>query len=135
MKPKYKRLFLLLSIICFAFLYVGLLLYKFSDNLEFFFPPSELHKIKPGKISRVGGLVVKKTFEEKNNNRYEFIITDHKADLTIHYQGVLPALFREGQGIIARGVLVDNIFIAKELLAKHDEYYIPKEVQNSLNSK
>lgn len=132
MKPKHKRLIVILSGLVVGFLYIGVMLNKFSDNLEFFFSPSDFHKITPGKIVRVGGLVSKKILEEKLCNSYEFIITDNKADLIIKYKGKLPALFREGQGVIARGKLENNIFIANELLTKHDEYYVPKEVKDAL---
>ena len=113
---------------------IGLILKVFNDNIVFFFGPTDLivKQIKPStNIMRIGGLVKEKSIK-KNNHSTEFIITDGKNDLLISYQGILPTLFKEGQGTVATGYLMATHFQAKELLAKHDENYMPKEVEQTL---
>ena len=108
----------------------------FNQNIIFFFTPTELQKnIDIAKESnvRVGGLVQDKSIKKINDDTVEFIITDLTEQVTITYSGILPALFKEGQGTIVLGKLQDNnIFKAQELLAKHDENYMPKEVVDAL---
>jgi cytochrome c-type biogenesis protein CcmE len=108
---------------------------NFRDSIVFFYSPAELQNIKtnPKKIIRVGGMV--KTGSIKYlSGKIEFIITDYKADLKISYQGIKPDLFREEQGTIAKGYLGNNgVFIAKELLTKHDEKYMPPEVKKAID--
>ncbi len=88
-------------------------------------PPSKINEIEQGKELRVGGLVKIDSINKIAADKISFVITDNIKDLEILYQGVLPALFREGQGIIAIGQLSDGKFIARQLLAKHDENYRP----------
>ena len=135
MKQKYKRLKLVLIAMIFVVIGLWLILDNFNQNIVFFFTPTELQqKYTPGKIVRVGGLVQENSIIKMNAGlTTEFIITDTQTDLTISFTGLLPNLFREKQGIVAKGKLVNNIFIAEELLAKHDENYMPKEITNSLN--
>ena len=131
MKPKYKRLKLIfIMIICTSF-GLWLILKNFNDNIVFFFSPTELKNHTTTQIIRVGGLVESNSIK-KHHNLVEFKITDQQNDLIIHYKGILPNLFREGQGIVAKGQLKEDIFIADELLAKHDENYMPKEVAKAL---
>ncbi|MCC8467536.1 MAG: cytochrome c maturation protein CcmE, partial [Rickettsia endosymbiont of Eriopis connexa] len=87
--------------------------------------PSKINEIEQGKELRVGGLVKTNSINKIAADKISFVITDNIKDLEILYQGVLPALFREGQGIIAIGQLSDRKFIARQLLAKHDENYRP----------
>lgn len=109
---------------------VYFILSSLNDNIVFFHPPAEIHKIKSGHTkARVGGLVKVGSINQYDDGIITFTITDHIADLKIEYRGILPALFREKQGIVAEGKLVTpNLFIAKKLLAKHDENYIPPEL-------
>jgi len=111
------------------------IVFNFKDNIVFFYSPSELSsvKIKDQQIVRVGGLV-KEGSIKSNGNNLEFVITDLKADLTIKYSGIKPDLFREKQGTVAKGVWNQgaNIFIASELLTKHDEKYMPPEVKKAI---
>lgn len=132
MKPKYKRLrYIILAIICLS-VGVWLILKNLNENIVFFFSPAELmHKNVIDQTIRVGGLVKVGSIIKKDQS-LEFTITDNKAELIIRFQGIPPNLFREKQGIVARGKLVDEIFIADELLAKHDENYMPKEITQSL---
>lgn len=132
MKPKYKRLRYFLISILFISLALWLILRNFNENIVFFFSPTDLSsKNMQGQIIRVGGLV-KEGSIKRNDQILEFIITDNNNDLIIKFEGVAPNLFREKQGIIAKGKIVNKIFIASELLAKHDENYMPKEVADSL---
>lgn len=134
MKAKYKRLqLILIAIICAGF-GLWLILKNFNENIVFFYSPTEL-KVKSvnNQLIRVGGLVsVNSIIKIEDGLTTQFIITDNKNDLVVRFKGVLPNLFRENQGIVAKGKLVDDIFIANELLAKHDENYMPKEVTKAL---
>ncbi len=132
MKPKYKRLKYILISIIFAVLGLWLILKNFNENIIFFFSPTELQHHSVGdKLIRVGGLVTSIT-KVPNTSITEFMITDNQTNLTIKYTGLLPNLFREDQGIVAKGKLKNGIFIAEELLAKHDENYMPQEIAQSL---
>lgn len=135
MKQKYKRLTLITISILIASFGLWLILDNFNQNITFFYTPAQLdQKNITNKIIRVGGLVKSNSIAKLNNGlTTEFIITDAREDLIIRYTGILPNLFRENQGIVAKGKLVDNIFIAEELLAKHDENYMPKEITNGIN--
>ncbi|WP_341749049.1 cytochrome c maturation protein CcmE [Candidatus Tisiphia endosymbiont of Sialis lutaria] len=106
---------------------VYMILYNLEDNIVFFYPPSKVNELKLGKEFRVGGLVKVGSVKKITADKVHFVITDDIKDLEISYQGVLPALFRERQGVIAVGKLLDNIFIARELLTKHDENYSPAQ--------
>jgi cytochrome c-type biogenesis protein CcmE len=104
-----------------------------EDNIVFFYPPSDIEKITNAKTKiRVGGLVKENSVVILSANKIRFTITDYKNTLIIEYTGILPALFREKQGIVAEGTFVDGVFEAKNLLAKHDENYMPPEVVKTL---
>ena len=117
---------------------VYIILSNLNDNIVFFYPPSEIAKIrsKAGKV-RVGGLVKKDSIIKLSDKKILFTITDHLADLQVEYQGILPALFRENQGIVAEGALILNTttFKASKLLTKHDENYMPPELKNMEQNK
>ncbi|MGX6960694.1 MAG: cytochrome c maturation protein CcmE [Rickettsia endosymbiont of Pentastiridius leporinus] len=114
-------------IICFCSICLGIsiILYNLEQNIVFFLPPSKINEIEQGKELRVGGIVKADSVNKIAADKISFVITDNIKDLEILYQGVLPALFRERQGIIAIGKLSDGKFIAWQLLAKHDENYRP----------
>lgn len=103
------------------------ILYNLEDSIVFFYPPSKIN-INSNSEFRVGGLVKKGSIHKEAANKISFIITDGVKDLQISYQGILPALFRENQGIVATGRLSENVFIAHELLTKHDENYSPPNI-------
>jgi cytochrome c-type biogenesis protein CcmE len=115
-----------------------LALTAFRDNVLYFYSPSDVTagKVPAGRTFRVGGMVDKgSVLREPGSLEVKFIVTDFAHDVTVKYTGVLPDLFREGQGVIARGHLVDSqghVFVADEVLAKHDEKYMPPEVAESL---
>ncbi len=105
----------------------------FSENLLYYFSPTDVTegKAPEGKSFRLGGLVSMNSVK-RDGIKVTFDVTDNANSFTIKYEGILPDLFREGQGIITTGSLVDGIFIATEVLAKHDENYMPPEVAASL---
>ncbi|KAJ6644953.1 Cytochrome c-type biogenesis protein CcmE [Pseudolycoriella hygida] len=104
---------------------IYMILHNLKDNITFFYPPSKINAVKTGQEFRVGGLVKVGSIEKEAPNRVNFIITDNIKELAVTYQGLLPALFRENQGIVAAGKINNNVFIARELLTKHDENYSP----------
>lgn len=135
MKSKNKRLIFIASIFSISLLTVFFIIDNFRSNIVFFYSPSEIMPEKNhGKTIRVGGLVKEKSLIKISNLEIEFVVTDLKNDLKINYRGITPNLFREGQGVIAKGIfnVKENKFIAKELLVKHDEKYMPPEVKKSL---
>ena len=106
------------------------------DSIVFFFSPTEMIERAPGPEQRlrVGGLVVEGSVERLEGGSVAFAVTDGATDQRIVFAGILPDLFREGQGIIAEGRLIDRVFEAEEVLAKHDEQYMPKEVAEALKA-
>jgi cytochrome c-type biogenesis protein CcmE len=114
----------------------ALALVAFRDNLLFFYSPSELHagKVADGQHFRLGGLVVQGSLQHLPDGRtITFTVTDTVYDVPVRYVGIVPDLFREGQGVVANGrVGPDGTFVADELLAKHDEKYMPPEVAKAL---
>lgn len=136
MKPKHRRLY----VVALALLALGtaaaLVLNAFEDNLVFFYSPSDLEQkqVAIGQSIRVGGLVEEGSVE-KSGIDVRFRITDGARAVPVAFTGVLPDLFREGQGIVSFGRLgVDGTFRAEEVLAKHDENYMPKEVADALKA-
>jgi cytochrome c-type biogenesis protein CcmE len=113
----------------------GLALYALSDNIVFFYSPSELvaKNVAPGAHLRIGGLVETGTVVKSGDDKLAFAITDGSKTIEVTYQGQTPDLFREGQGVVAEGILeAPNAFRADTILAKHDERYMPREVVESL---
>lgn len=138
MKRKTKRLWIVLgTMTCFA-LAITLILSAFSNNLVYFKAPSQLinHPTEKGTTIRLGGMVVANSLRYSHKDQTptaQFKVTDGQAAIKVHYTGILPDLFREGQSVIAIGSLdQNNIFTANEVLAKHDETYMPKEVAEAL---
>ena len=112
----------------------GLILTAVEDNIVFFFSPSDLKSrpVTADQRLRVGGLVEDGSVK-KDGEVVRFVVTDNAEKLTIQYTGILPDLFREGQGIVAEGKLgTDGVFMASDVLAKHDENYMPPEVAEAL---
>ena len=114
----------------------AMVLSAFNDNLVFFYSPSDLaaKEIEPGRRIRIGGLVEKQSLQREANGRsVDFRVTDGKTDILVVFDGALPDLFREGQGVVAEGRLrTDGVFVASNVLAKHDEKYMPSEVADAL---
>lgn len=130
-----RRAILIISILFLGFLGVGLVIYSFNNNLVFFYSPSEVPQSMSNKVIRVGGMVKQNSVVTKDLRFHEFVITDYSQDLTIRYEGILPNLFKEGQGVVAKGRMALGYFVADEILAKHDENYMPKEVYESLKKR
>jgi cytochrome c-type biogenesis protein CcmE len=120
-----------------AILGVVIILYTFNDNLLFFYTPSQLEpkaQAINGKEIRLGGLVKEGSYHKEGSNIHYFIVHDNNAEKAVRFIGILPNLFKEGQGIIATGrfYINESIFDTKEILAKHDENYIPREVYEEM---
>jgi cytochrome c-type biogenesis protein CcmE len=116
---------------------VGLVLYAMRDSIVFFYSPSEVAKmqIAPGQRFRLGGLVETGSVVRGEGTTVRFVVTDRANTLPVIYIGMLPDLFREGQGVVAEGVLEPNgVFHADSVLAKHDENYMPPEVAKKLKA-
>ncbi|MED5387307.1 MAG: cytochrome c maturation protein CcmE [Pseudomonadota bacterium] len=131
-----QRLILVISILVGLAVACGLMFYALRQNINLFFTPQQ---VMAGEAPletqmRVGGLVeTGSVVRDQETLDVQFVLTDGKGRFTVHYQGILPDLFREGQGIVANGTLVSpNRFEAEEVLAKHDETYMPPEVQDAL---
>lgn len=136
MTPRRRRMALVGLIVLGMAGAVALAVNAFNDNLLYFYTPSDLvaGKAPADRVFRVGGLVTKGSFKrEAGSMEARFQVTDMKQNVTISYSGLLPDLFREGQGIIARGRMGENgTFVAEEVLAKHDENYMPPDVAKAL---
>ncbi len=113
----------------------ALILASLQDSIAFFATPSELaaREVEPGKTFRIGGLVVEGSVVREPDGTVRFAVTDTVEQVPVVYRGMLPDLFREGQGVVALGKLGDDgVFVASEVLAKHDERYMPREVSDAL---
>mgnify|MGYP005647949267 FL=1 len=136
MNPKYKRLLILFLILSILGVATKLVLMALEENIIYFYTPNELKK-KYGNVKnienkiRIGGLVLEDSVVI-NKTESIFEITDKKDNIKVFFKGQLPDLFREGQGIVAEGILKDNKLIANQVLAKHDENYMPPEVADAL---
>jgi cytochrome c-type biogenesis protein CcmE len=114
---------------------VGLALYALRDNVVFFYGPTEVAEkaVPPGTRLRIGGLIAEGSIVKAADEKVTFAITDMKTTVHVSYTGPLPDLFREGQGVVAEGVLeAPGQFRADKVLAKHDEKYMPREVADAL---
>lgn len=131
-----KRLYLVLGIVAGVAIAAALALQAFRSNVMFFFDPSQVAagEVTQGKRFRLGGMVEQGSVQRVSGTlETRFVVTDFKHALNVTYTGVLPDLFKEGQGVVAHGSLDDRgIFVADEVLAKHDEKYMPPEVERSL---
>ena len=136
MNAKYRRLFITIIVILTLGLATKLILMALEDNIVYFYTPNDLiekfgdTKNIQNKI-RIGGLVLESSIK-KEGEKSIFMITDRKKEVKVVFKGPLPDLFREGQGIVAEGMFQNNNFIASEVLAKHDENYMPPEVADAL---
>ena len=134
MSRRQRRLVLIGLCLAVLGLAAALALSALRDTIVFFHSPSEIaeKKIEPGTRIRIGGLVKEGTLK-RDGLQSRFDVTDGGASLPVTYSGVLPDLFREGQGIVAQGTIGANgVFVASEVLAKHDEAYMPPEVADAL---
>jgi cytochrome c-type biogenesis protein CcmE len=138
MTPRRKRLVLVLGIIAGVSVAGGLALSAFRQNVTFFFDPTQVTSgaVATGERFRLGGMVTKGSVQRAPGSlEVHFVVTDFKHDVPVSYTGVLPDLFREGQGVVAHGKMSGTTFVADEVLAKHDEKYMPPEVAKSLKKR
>jgi cytochrome c-type biogenesis protein CcmE len=139
MKPARKQRLMLIALVVIGIgVATTFALKSFNENLMYFFSTTDVldGKAPKGTLFRLGGMVVKGTVERPNDGMMvRFKLTDFNKEVMVEYTGILPDLFREGQGIVAHGKLDGRgVFIAEEVLAKHDENYMPPEVKNSLKN-
>lgn len=135
MTRKQRRAVLIGTCLGVLALAVGLVLVALRDSIVFFYTPSEVAEkhLDPGLRFRLGGLVEDGSVKRGEGTAVSFVITDKRETLPVTYTGVLPDLFREGQGVVAEGMLnSDGVFNADSVLAKHDENYMPPEVAKKL---
>ena len=135
MSLRFQRLILILLTLIILGAAILLIMFNTKQNIVFFYTPSELleENIDPNKKLRIGGYVKKLSFVEKSLNKYEFKITDNVNDLLIFYEGMLPDLFREEQGIVIEGFINKNKnIVASKVYAKHDENYMPASIKKEL---
>ena len=135
MSLRFQRFILILLTLVMLGAALLLILFNTKQNIVFFYTPSELleNNISLDKKLRIGGYVKKSSFAEKSLNNYEFKITDNTNDLVIFYNGMLPDLFREEQGIVIEGFMdKNNNIIASKVYAKHDENYMPASLKKEL---
>ncbi|AXK80793.1 cytochrome c maturation protein CcmE [Pseudolabrys taiwanensis] len=135
MTRKQRRLVLIGGSVGVLALALALVLFSLSDSIVFFNSPTDIAEKhpSPGTRMRIGGLVKPGSLERGSDLRIRFAVTDGNHDVTVRYQGIVPDLFREGQGVVAEGKLEpDGTIVADTVLAKHDERYMPREVVDAL---
>ncbi len=133
MSKRQKRLLSVIFLLLSSTLIVFLGIRAFNENLLYFYSPNDIkqNKAPTNKSFRIGGMVVNDSVV-RNGLTSKFKITDTLDTILVTYTGILPDLFREGQGIIATGIMKNNVFVAQEVLAKHDENYMPPEVADAM---
>ncbi|MGF0536743.1 cytochrome c maturation protein CcmE [Agrobacterium sp. ES01] len=135
MTRKQKRLTVILGGMGFIFAAVLLVMFAFGQSVAYFYMPSDLqtNHVGPGTRIRLGGLVEDGSVKRGGGSTVTFAVTDGKNTVPVTYTGILPDLFREGQGVVTEGTFESgNVFVADTVLAKHDENYMPKEVADRL---
>ncbi len=134
MTRKRRRLYIVLAGMVLLSGAVALVLTALDENLSYFYSPSDIAEAPQGRSIRLGGLVEEESVERQANGvTVTFRITDLAESIAVTYKGLLPDLFSEGQGVITEGTLgPDGVFVAREVLAKHDETYMPREVADAL---
>ncbi|MFM9890008.1 MAG: cytochrome c maturation protein CcmE [Rickettsiales bacterium] len=140
MKPKHARLRFVLGSVVIMALAVALMLRSFNDSLVFFYTPTQLQQKRTdsgfdaNRELRIGGLVMAGSVKNEPDGGITFTVTDLSHSLHVRYRGLLPSLFREGQGVVADGTLDGDTLNARVILAKHDETYLPREVVEQLKA-
>ena len=133
MKPRQKRLAIVGGLVVVVGTATALVLNAFQSNLVFFYSPSQIaaHEAPESRTFRLGGLVQQGSVK-REGTQVTFLVTDTAKTVPVSYQGILPDLFKEGKGVVAQGKLQGGVFVAREVLAKHDENYMPPEAAESL---
>ena len=135
MKPRHKRLAIAAGVLVIAGAAAALIFNAMRSDIVFFITPSEIatKSPEPGRSFRLGGLVVAGSVQ-RDGVDVNFQVTDTAQTVPVRYKGILPDLFKEGKGVVALGQLKDGVFVAKEVLAKHDENYMPPEAAEALKN-
>ncbi len=136
MKPRHKRLALIAGGLAALGIAAALILNAFNSNLVFFYSPTQVaaHEAPQGRSFRIGGMVETGSVKrEADGVTVGFVVTDTAKSMPVRYKGILPDLFKEGKGVVAQGSLgADGVFVASEVLAKHDENYMPPEAASAV---
>ena len=121
-----KRLYRVLIVFLFSISGISLILYSLNSNLDYFFTPTELKSVNipAEKRIKIGGMVLEDSVQ-RYKSEISFIITDYENSINVVFEGIVPDLFKEGSGVVALGFIKNEIFYAQEVLAKHDENYMP----------
>ena len=124
-----KRIYSILCVLLFSISGISLILYSLNSNLDYFFTPTELkdRNIPADKRIKVGGMVLSGSVERISSS-ISFVITDYENSIKVEYEGIVPDLFKEDSGVVVLGNLKDKILYAEEVLAKHDENYMPPNI-------
>ena len=133
MKPRHKRFAIVGGVLVAVGAIVALVLNAFQSNLVFFYSPSQIaaHEAPEARTFRLGGMVEKGSVKREGVS-VSFLVTDTAKTIPVRFEGILPDLFKEGKGVVAQGQLKDGVFVAREVLAKHDENYMPPEAAEAL---
>ncbi len=125
-----KRIYSVLFVLLFSISGISLILYSLNSNLDYFFTPTELkdRNIPSDKRIKVGGMVLSGSVERISSS-ISFVITDYENSIKVEYEGIVPDLFKEDSGVVVLGNLRDKILYAEEVLAKHDENYMPPNIE------
>ena len=125
-----KRLYNILLVSLFSVSGISLILYSLNSNLDYFFTPTELkdQNISSDKRVKIGGMVLEGSVL-RNDSNISFTVTDYESFVRVEFKGIVPDLFQEGSGVVALGYLNDEVFYAEEVLAKHDENYMPPNIE------
>jgi cytochrome c-type biogenesis protein CcmE len=136
MKPRQKRAAIIIGGLAAIGIAAALILNAFNSNITLFFTPTQVAagEVPKGRAFRIGGLVKTGTLK-RNDMTVHFVVTDTARDIPVAYTGILPDLFREGRGVVAQGsVGGDGTFVASEILAKHDENYMPPDAKHAVDA-
>ena len=125
-----KRLYKILLVSLFSVSGISLILYSLNSNLDYFFTPTELkdQNISSDKRIKIGGMVLEGSVFRHDSN-ISFTVPDYESFVKVEFKGIVPDLFQEGSGVVALGYLNDEVFYAEEVLAKHDENYMPPNIE------
>ncbi len=137
MTPRQKRMGWVALVLAGVTLSVALATQAFKENLFYFYSPTQVlsGEAPADKVIRVGGLVIPGSIKRAEGSlTVSFEVTDTKETIPVQYTGILPDLFRDGQGVVARGRMDEQTFVASEVLAKHDENYMPPEVSDAIHA-
>jgi len=135
MKPRHKRFALVAGGVAAIGIAAALILNAFNSNLVFFYSPSQVaaHEAPAGRSFRIGGMVESGSLQRQADGvTVKFVVTDTAKSIPVMYEGILPDLFKEGKGVVAEGKLEGNVFRASQVLAKHDENYMPPEAASAV---